>query len=400
MNSIRIISLATLILLGLPGLSIASGFALTEQSASGLGNAFAGAAASAEDASTLFFNPAGMTKLPNRQVAGALHLILPSATYSDAIAGNNEGGDAGSLAPVPNFYYVMALSPATWFGLGVNAPFGLKTEYDPNWYGNTAAIKSDLKTINFNPSLATKLNDQLSVGIGLSLEYARADLSGFAGGAGILDVKGDDWGVGGNLGLLYEMDNATRIGLSYRSRIKHQLKGDASFSAIPALNGDITADLTLPDIASLSIVRQISPDLSLLGDISYTTWSVFQKLAIVRTSGATITSTTEDWNNTWRFSAGATYKLNDALKLRGGLAYDQSPVPDARRTPRIPDNDRTWVALGVGYQASKSAVIDVGYAHLFVRDPSLDQNANLNPHLPGSYAFHVDILSAQYTYTF
>ncbi len=398
MNSLRIKPLATLILLGLPGLSLASGFALIEQSASGLGNAFAGAAASAEDASTIFFNPAGMTKLPNRQVAGALHFIVPSAKYSDGNPATNDGGEGGSLAPVPNFYYVMALSPASRFGLGVNAPFGLKTEYDPNWVGRVAAIKSDLKTINLNPSLATKLTDQLSVGIGLSIEYAKADLSGFAGGAGILTVKGDDWGVGGNVGLLYEMDNATRIGLSYRSRIKHKLEGDATFSAVPALNGGISADLTLPDIASLSIVKQISPALTLLGDISYTAWSVFDKLTIVRSSGATLTSTTEDWNDTWRFSMGATYKLNDALKLRGGLAYDQSPVPDARRTPRIPDNDRTWVALGMGYQASKNGMIDVGYAHLFVKDPSLAQNTGLG--LPGSYKFHVDILSAQYTHTF
>lgn len=398
MNSLRIKPLATLILLALPGLSLASGFALIEQSASGLGNAFAGAAASAEDASTIFFNPAGMTKLPNRQVAGALHFIVPSAKYSDGNPATNDGGEGGSLAPVPNFYCVMALSPASRFGLGVNAPFGLKTEYDPNWVGRVAAIKSDLKTINLNPSLATKLTDQLSVGIGLSIEYAKADLSGFAGGAGILSVKGDDWGVGGNVGLLYEMDNTTRIGLSYRSRIKHKLEGDATFSAVPALNGGISADLTLPDIASLSIVKQISPALTLLGDISYTAWSVFDKLSIVRSSGATLTSTTEDWNDTWRFSMGATYKLNDAFKLRGGLAYDQSPVPDARRTPRIPDNDRTWVALGMGYQASKNGMIDVGYAHLFVKDPSLAQNTGLG--LPGSYKFHVDILSAQYTHTF
>jgi long-chain fatty acid transport protein len=385
-------------MIGLPGLSFASGFALIEQSASGLGNAFAGGAASAEDASTIFFNPAGMTRLPNRQVAGALHLILPSAKYSDGNPATNDGGQAGSLAPVPNFYYVMALSPASRFGLGVNAPFGLKTEYDPNWVGRVAAIKSDLKTINVNPSLATKLTDQLSVGIGLSIEYAKADLSGFAGGAGILTVKGDDWAVGGNVGLLYEIDNATRIGLSYRSRIKHTLEGDATFSAVPALNGGVTADLTLPDIASLSVVKQVNPALTLLGDISYTAWSVFDKLTIVRSSGTTITSTTEDWDDTWRFSAGATYKLSDALKVRGGLAYDQSPVPDARRTPRIPDNDRTWIALGLGYQANQKDVIDVGYAHLFIKDPSLAQNTGLG--LPGSYKFHVDILSAQYTHTF
>ncbi|MGA9993507.1 MAG: outer membrane protein transport protein [Thiobacillaceae bacterium] len=406
MKALRIKQLAILVVTGLPGLTIASGFALTEQSASGLGNAFAGAAASAEDASTIFFNPAGMTRLPDRQVAGALHLILPSAKYSDGNPATNDGGDAGSLAAVPNFYYVMALSPATRFGLGVNAPFGLKTDYDLGWAGQFSALKSDLKTINLNPSLATKLTDQLSVGIGLNIDYAKAELSNFVpplyGGAsaGTATVKADDWGVGANAGLLYELDSNTRIGFSYRSRIKHKLEGDATFAGSPLANTPITADLTLPDIASLSIVKQISPALTLLGDVSYTAWSVFDKLTIVRSTGTTLTSTTENWDDTWRFSMGATYRLNDALKLRGGLAYDQSPVPDAYRTPRIPDNDRTWVALGMGYQASKKDVIDVGYAHLFSKDPSLAQNTSLAAPLPGSYKFHVDILSAQYTHTF
>ncbi|MGA7949465.1 MAG: outer membrane protein transport protein, partial [Thiobacillaceae bacterium] len=179
MKALRIKQLAILVVTGLPGLTIASGFALTEQSAGGLGNAFAGAAASAEDASTIFFNPAGMTRLPNRQVAGALHLILPSAKYSDGNPVTNDGGDAGSLAAVPNFYYVMALSPTSRFGLGLNAPFGLKTDYDFGWAGQFSALKSDLKTINLNPSLATKLTDQLSVGIGLNIDYAKAELSNF-----------------------------------------------------------------------------------------------------------------------------------------------------------------------------------------------------------------------------
>ena len=195
---------------------------------------------------------------------------------------------------MPNFYYVMALSPTTRFGLGVNAPFGLKTDYDFGWAGQFSALKSDLKTINLNPSLATKLTDQLSVGIGLNIDYAKAELSNFVpplyGGAsaGTATVKADDWGMGANAGLLYELDSNTRIGFSYRSRIKHKLEGDATFAGSPLANTPITADLTLPDIASLSIVKQISPALTLLGDVSYTAWSVFDKLTIVRTSGTTL----------------------------------------------------------------------------------------------------------------
>jgi long-chain fatty acid transport protein len=387
-----------LALASVSGTGHASGFAITEQNASGLGNAYAGAAAVAEDASTIFFNPAGMTRLPNSQLVAALNGIKPSIKYSDGNSATPDGGDAGDLSWVPNLYFVKSLGPSTWFGIGVNAPFGLKTEYDPGWVGQYAAIKSELKTININPSVATKFTDKLSMGFGLDVSYIDATLTNNSPG-GLASVKGDDWGVGANLGLLYEIDPSTRIGLSYRSRIKYKLSGDVSFSGASFLNGPVSADVTLPDIVSLSLVKQLNPAFMLLADVSYTTWSVFDKLAVVRADGTPLDSTTENWDDTWRFSLGATYKINDAFKLRGGLAYDQSPVPDAYRTPRIPDSDRTWVALGLTYQMTPKDKADLGYAHLFVKNGV--QPATPAKLLPaGSYESSVDILGIQYTHSF
>lgn len=392
---------ASLILAACVNLAHAAGFALIEQNASGLGNAYAGQAAAATDASTIFFNPAGMTYLPDRQVVMAGHLIRPQAEFTGTspLTGGN-GGDAGDLALVPNAYLVYRLTPDVYLGMGLNAPFGLKTEYDSDWKGRTQAIKSEVKTINLNPSVAFKLSDTLSLGAGVSIQYAEATLTNSAGGAGVATVKGDDYGWGFNLGALWQASETTRIGLAYRSEVEQALAGDAGFSTAVTLNGPVTADLTLPDSASLSLFHTLDSRWDLLADISWTGWSDFRELRIVRSNGVVLgTPTKENWRDSYRYSLGANYYLNDRLTLRGGLAFDETPVSDAFRTARIPDQDRTWIAFGAQYRLSPKSVIDVGYAHLFIRDAALDKVEN-GVTLTGSYEASVDILSAQITLNF
>ena len=397
-----------LALAGLSGLADAAGFALVEQNASGLGNAYAGAAAVAEDASTIFFNPAGMTLLPDRQIVVAGHLIKPktefSGTISPAVIGGGEGGDAGGWSFVPNAYFAFRLTPKVHLGLGVNSPFGLKTEYDPGWIGRYQAIKSELKTVNINPSVAYKVSDTLSVGAGLSVQRIEATLTNLTG-VGLAKVEGDDYGWGFNLGALWQVAQSTRLGLSYRSAIDYKLDGRASFSGMPALNGNITADVTLPDTASLSLFHKLSQQWVLLADVSWTGWSKFDRLAVYRTSGALLSYTPENWQDILRYSLGATWHMNEKLSLRGGLAYDEAPVSDRYRTPRIPDGARTWVAVGGQYKLSRQGAVDLGYAHLFVNDPGLNAAVPATPITPantlnGQYDSQVDILSVQYTHSF
>ncbi|MDP3142312.1 MAG: outer membrane protein transport protein, partial [Methylotenera sp.] len=220
--------LLSFVILTTPIAAQAAGFALIEQSASGMGNAFAGGGAVAEDASTVFFNPAGMTYIQGTEIVGAIHLIKPSAEFNDrgsvkAIgfpAKGGNGGDAADLAFVPNFYYKRDLTDNIKFGLGVNVPFGLKTEYDPTWIGRFQAVKSELKTININPAIAFKVNDQLSLGAGISAMWAQAELTRAVNRVtapeSTVKVKGDDWGFGVNLGAIYQDTADTRIGLAYR----------------------------------------------------------------------------------------------------------------------------------------------------------------------------------------
>lgn len=448
-----LVALATLMVSSGP--ANAAGFALIEQSGSSIGNAFAGTAATAEDASTIFFNPAGMTYLPDNQLVVAGYAIRPSIDFSNrdssTLVGHpllvrpmtgGDGGDAGGWALLPNFYYARDIKPGIKAGIGVNSPFGLTTEYDSNWVGRYDAIKSDLKTVNINPSLAFRVNDKLSIGGGISAQYIDVELTSavdfgstctLLSGAipsltgcaapqardGRLKLIGDDWSWGYNLGLLFEPVQGTRVGLAYRSKIDHHLKGDARFSNVPAqfapvpplaaatANGSIKADVTLPETASLSLFHQASEQWSVMGDITWTRWSQFKELRVERSNGTLIGVTQENWENTLRYSLGASYKYSDAWKLRAGVAYDESPVPDAFRTPRIPDGNRWWLALGANYKISQSNMLDVGYVHIFVQDVSVNLNnpvtsaaPSITRNLVGNYDSNINIFSLQYTHTF
>ncbi len=396
-------------LVGTSTTTSAAGFALIELNASGMGNAYAGQAASAQDASTIFFNPAGMTQLPGRQVVGAIHAISPQANFNNAGTttlaplqtrlGSN-GGDAGGLAFVPNMYLSWQLTPRVFVGAGVNVPFGLKTDYSPEWMGRFHGITSEVRTINVNPSIAFKVSDALSLGFGINYQRVEATLTnavnysaaafgaggaplltaiGGAGVEGIGKVEGDDSSWGYNLGAMINLSQATRLGLSYRSAIKHKLEGTTVFSGRPAAlaagipDGLVTADVKLPDSASVSLFHKANAKWDILADASWTGWSSIKALNIVRTNGVLLASTPLDYKDSWRLSLGANYHMNDRWTLRGGVAYDQTPVPDLDRTVRIPDGNRTWLAVGGQYRLSKATAIDFGFAHLFVpSDPTVD----------------------------
>jgi long-chain fatty acid transport protein len=405
-HNLKFVSFA-LALASVSGTGHASGFAIAEQNASGMGNAYAGQAASAQDASTVFSNPAGMTQLSNTQLVVAGSLIDFSAEFSGTFStavGGGQGGDAGSLSFVPSIYVAYPISNDLKVGLGINSPFGLKTEYDADWVGRYQAIKSDVKTININPSIAWRANDQFSIGGGLDFDYIEATLSNAISplaSNSMMTVKAKDKiGVGFNLGVLWFVNNSTRAGLTYRSKIDHKLDGTLTANAVLP-SGDVSADITLPDTASLSVFHKLSTTIDLLADVSWTGWSSFDKLAIAYTSIlAPLPPTQENWKDTWRYSLGANYHFNNKWILRGGLAFDQNPVPDAQhRTARIPDGDRTWVAAGGQYRISNQDAIDFGYVHVFIKSSDIN-NTNTVGTLTGSYESHVDLLSAQYTHSF
>ena len=387
------------------GFAHAAGFALIEQNASGLGNAYAGQAAVAADASTIFFNPAGLTELSDMQVVVSGNLIQPSAEFSGSASpsfGGGQGGDAGGLAFVPNLYFSLPLASNVSAGVGIYAPFGLKTEYDAGWVGRFQALKSEINTVNVNPSVAWKINDRLSLGAGVDVQRIDATLSNNitpAVSGSLMTVTGKDYGWGYNLGLLWQPDQDTRIGLAYRSQIDYTLTGQLTANAVLP-SGDVAADVTMPASASLSLLRKLAPNVDLLADVTWTGWSAFDRLAVVYTSlPVALPVTQENWRDNWRYSLGATWHQDSAWNWRAGVAYDQTPVSDAYRTPRIPDESRTWIALGGQYRMDKKNAIDFGYAHLFIKSASINSTTAAGA-LTGTYDNYVNIVSAQYTHGF
>ena len=440
-------------------------FALQENSGSGLGNAYAGGAAVAEDAGTVWTNPAGMALIGSNQVVAAVNLINPSAKFNNngsSLAAFNQqlggdGGDAGNLAAVPNLYLVLPINKSFAFGIGVNAPFGLVTEYDDGWLGRYQALKSDVKTINVNPAISWRMTDNFSVGVGASYQQIKATFTNnvnysgalataagaaaagglipaalvptIVGATGGLDAKanvtGDDYSWGWNIGVLWEINKGTRVGAAYRSSIKYDISGNVDFSypALPTLppalapvvgllasnvnnvlaSGGVTSSIELPPIANVSFFSRLNDKWDIMADAQWTGWSTISELKFVRTTGATLSNTPENFKDVWRISAGANYHMDDKWMFRGGVAWDQSPVNSTDMTPRLPDNDRTWVALGVQYKASPALKLDAGFSYIFVKDPEIHQNAGsttANGLISGNYNSNVTILSLQGTYSF
>lgn len=402
-----------LALSGMATTAVAGGFGIGTQSGSGTGNAFAGGAAVAEDASVAWSNPAAMMALPaGKQVTVAGHLLVPSFKFTNggstgafAIPGTGDGGDGGGEHLVPNAFFTMDISPELRFGFAVNAPFGLATKYDNGWRGQATGIESSLKTINLNPSIAYKVSDKVSVGFGVSVQQIDAKLTGFAGAPGILTMEAGDTSYGFNLGYFVQATPSTQVGMTYRSKVRYELEGSAMFSVASAANVQVRGDLTMPDSASLSVLSRMGGQVEVMADLTYTGWSSVKRLDVIRNSGAaantTLTSLVFNWKDTWRLGVGANYKLNPDTKLRFGLAFDQTPTNDIDRTPRLPDQDRTWLAFGVQYKPSKTGTLEVGYAHEFVKDASVNVAVPPAPgRLTGTFENKADILSVQYSHRF
>jgi long-chain fatty acid transport protein len=243
-----------------------------------------------------------------------------------------------------------------------------------------------------------------------------------AGLEGHARVQGDDDAWGYNVGILWDVSPATRIGLTYRSSLSYEVSGTIDFGAPTAANpvgaaivaaasapgaalsdGDVSVELKLPDTAVLSLQQGLGERWALLADVGWTGWSSVQELRIVRDSGQTVSVTPERWEDVWRYALGVTYGASETLVLRAGVAYDNTPVPDETRTPRLPDTNRTWTTIGVHWELTPQWVLDAAYAHLFSEDVPLDQdggNALASGVLRGEQVSDIDIVSAQVVFRF
>jgi long-chain fatty acid transport protein len=360
----KTIQIAILALVSSSSLAMAGGFAIREQSTIGQGTSFAGVAAGGGGLSSLFWNPAVSAEYNEFGFISENNaaLILPQSESDLPAPGS---GNIGEMAVVPAGYFSYALTDQITIASSVNSPLGLTTNANDNWPGAALGDKSGVRTYNWNPSVSYKLSDMISVGVGAQVEYMSVELTNRVGGVQVFSAEGGDFGFGFTAGVLFEPTETTDIGIGFRSSVKHKLEGDA---LIGALNPDIIAKFTAPELVTVGVRQQVSDQLTLMAGVEWANWSRLKNLTIENAAGGVITSQPFAWKDSWYFSVGAEYAYSDDFTLRAGAAYEKSPVPDATRGVRIPDNDRTWLSVGASYKFAEGWTGNFAYSHVFIKD--------------------------------
>jgi long-chain fatty acid transport protein len=464
MNKKRIARAVGAIVVGMAASqAMGTGFQLNEQSASSLGNAFAGGAAFMDDASAMWWNPAALSAIPRMQAIGTFNVITPSIKFNNdnSLPATNQplggnGGDAGGYNFTGSIYLAVPITPQWAFGLGINVPFGLETEYDDGWIGRYQGLHSKIETININPAISWKVTPEFAIGVGVNYQQIKATLTQNVNYSGALlqaaaangvtpgsptfnaiagltpgldslaSITGDDWAWGWNIGFAWDATKDLRIAASYRSEIKYGVQGNVNFSnptvsvppttppqlagTIAALSAGVnsqalfsrglTADITVPAIANFSMLYRLNPRWEIMGDLQYTGWSSIPQLAF--NSNPALPAVKLNWDDSWKIAVGASYIVSDQWKVRFGGAYDQTPVTDSP-TVRLPDSDRWWLSTGAQYKYGPNWKFDGAFTYIFADNAGFNQNQGStasNALVNGSYDASVWILSLQAAYTF
>lgn len=386
----------------------AAGFHLREQSAAAQGNAFAGATAGAENGSYAYFNVAGLTRQKGTQLNIGGTYIAPRAEASNVKdADGNRGSDVNNIvhsAVAPNATISHQINEKAFIGVGLNVPYGMITKYDEEWAGSDHGITSKVISATVTPMFAYKVTDKLSLGAGLQMQYIRARLTNTAQNQQIKTaVKGDAFDIGYQLGAMYEFNENTRVGVAYRSQVKHKLTGELSSAApVPNLNQNINARLTTPEMLSMGIYHQLNDKWAVMAEYQRVFWSSFETLDIYGEDYPFVSSTKEHWRDTNFFAVGASYQIDHQWKWRLGLAYDQSAVRVQHRTPRIPDSDRIWYSTGLNYQYNDKLTFDLAYTYIKAHKAHLDTSltGNTGSHVTAEYTNSVQLFGLSLNYKF
>lgn len=401
----------------------ASGFAVNEQSISGMGTGFAGRASSADDASTVFGNPAGMSRLKREQVTGGVAAIDAHTDINDASSRPNGGTNKGDMVPliaVPMGYYVKPIDDHWAVGFGIYAPFGLVTDYENNFAGRYFGSKSEVTVLTLQPTISYAFNDKVSIGFGptinridgalesnLSLSQAAPD--------GKVKIEGDDTALGYNVGVLVQATDSTRVGLTYHSKVKYKLEGNtkvnygllARFGQSTSQKYDASLDITTPESVDLSVTHALNDQWTLYAGSTWTRWSRLKEITVENQGVPPVLagqfgtiSEEQDWHDTWAHAIGASYQLNKQWVLRTGLTVDQAPTNNTDRSPRIPTGDRKIFSIGAGWSPTDDLTIDVAYSYLKEDDAKIDNRNNRGQAYNATYENSANGFGVGATYKF
>lgn len=412
-----------------------SGFALNEQSARLLGQAFAGRASDADNASTLMTNPAGMSLLKHAEVSFGTAFVDASSDISNvsstvgpfSVSGTNDG-DMIPFTTIPFGYYVQPIDDKLALGFGVYAPFGLATENEDTFQGRYFGTVSDIQVVTFQPTISYKLTNNLSLGLGITYnrfdgKLERNTFTGLTTPDLLATVKGDDDAWGYNLGAIYEFSPNTRVGLTYYSKVKYTLEGHTTLSNIPSpislfagssARYDASLDIETPDRIDLGITHNLTPELTLHGQIARTNWKTLDEIRVENENTPTVpglgrpfAETVEplDWDTTMMYSLGLSYKFNPQWALRGGFALDEQPMSDSNRTVRLPAGDRKIYSLGGTWTPLQN--LDIDFSYMYIKEDTAEvsqQTTTLTGGLPirysAKYENEINIFALQGTWRF
>ncbi|MCA6969409.1 long-chain fatty acid transporter FadL [Pectobacterium carotovorum] len=387
----------------------AAGFQLNEYSSSGLGRAFSGEGAVADNATSGSRNPATMTMFDRPSFSGGVTYINPDIDIQGKNSQSGQDTSAKNIAPhawVPNLHFIMPLNEQWAVGASATTNYGLATEFNDSYTAGSIGGKTDLLTSNLNLSAAYRLNQHFSFGLGVNAVYADAKIErtfgeravpalGLQPSSQVAHLEGKEWGYGWNAGILYEVDENNRFGLTYRSKVDIDFSGDYKSdkpSIAPGLpvgtNGaTIPGKLTLnlPEMWEASAYHRVAPKWAVHYSLTYTSWSQFQELKATGNNGQVLFKKDESFRDAYRLALGTTYYHDDNWTFRGGIAFDDSPVPADKRSISIPDQDRFWLSAGTTYAFNKDASVDVGVSYMHGK--SVDISEPLNDE-PGAYVYN------------
>lgn len=402
---------------------LASGFALNEQSISGMGSGFAGRSSSAEDATTVFGNPAGMARLKSEQVSvgGATLFAKSDISHTRSTFGGQEDGDMVPVTTVPMGYYVKPIDEHWAFGVGFYVPFGLMTDYGSGFAGRYYANKSEVTTLTFQPTVSYAFNDKVSIGFGPTINRISGELSAMVPNPlspgrndGKLKSTGDETALGFNVGILVQATDRTRLGVTYHSKVSYRLDAktkvtDGLFSVlgVSGRSYDASLEVDTPESVDMSLTHQLDDDWTLYAGSTWTRWSRFKELTsetrgLPAVLNAQLGSVTEEqnWHDTWAHAIGAAYKLNDQWVLRSGFSVDQSPTNNTDRGPRIPTGDRKVFSVGAGWTPADNVTIDVAYSYLWEESVQINHVSATRGAYSSKYKNSANGLGASVSYRF
>lgn len=412
-------SRALLLLAGLhSGATFAAGFALNEQSASALGQAFAGRASMAADASTVYGNPAGMTYLERPELSGGFAVVHGNTDIDNVRAtfpGTNDGDPVPTVA-IPFGYYVQPLGNGWSAGLGIYVPFGLTTDYESSFQGRYFGTKSELTQIAVQPTVAYRFSDEWSVGFGITYnwvegELARAAPSPLPGGDIYSQVTGEDsdsWGF--NVGVIFSPTPDTRIGLTHHSEVDLKLTGETKLNNYPVVVGgvprrtnlefDASLDITLPATTELALTQRLNDVWTLHATALYTSWETFDEINIETEGGGPAAIEVQEWRPTWTYAVGTSMALNPQWTLRAGVAYDETPTNNEHRSVRVPSGDRWIFSVGAGWALNDNLSADFSYGYILEDEISINQTAPEGFSYSADFESTIHVVAAQLNYRF